>query len=327
MHSYPAWKIWLVFVVLALGLLLALPNLFGDAPALQLSRNDRTAVTDAGKQQILATLQSQGIAPESAYLEVDRLVLRFRDVDQQIKARDVMQDSSGREYLTALSHVPRTPAWMRSIGLQPMSLGLDLRGGVYFMYEVDTKGAVTQLLQSMESDYRTLLRKERIPFTAVTSNGADGVRIVLRSGEDAQKVTGLLRKQDPNLTVNTDVLGDGGSVSVTLSPAQIKQRQDFAIEQNITTLRNRVDELGVTEPIVARQGIDRTDQLWQFEVGQSLFEESAQLRLVNARAILQHGSYLFAKLGMGQTKHGSIGDSGMAKQCCLDFRRIDIDPA
>ena len=194
---------------------------------------------------------------DSSYLEGDRLVLRFDAPEARLKARDAVQKSLGTEYLLALSEVPRTPGWMRAIGLKPMSLGLDLRGGVYFMYEVDTLGAVKQLLTSMESDYRTMLRKERIPFNGVSSDGVDTVRIALRSGDDAQRVASLLRKQDPNLSIDTDTLGEGGSVSVQLSPAQIKQRQDFAIQQNITTLRNRVDELGVTEPIVARQGLDR----------------------------------------------------------------------
>src|SRR5512134_477116 len=188
MHNYPAWRIWLVFVVLVFGLLLALPNFFGDAPALQLSRNDRTAVGEAGQQQALATLQSKNIPVESSYLEDDRLVLRFRDVDAQIKARDAVQETLGREYLPALSHVPRTPSWMRSLGLQPMSLGLDLRGGVYFLYEVDVKGAVTQLLAGMERDYRQLLRNERIPFTGVSNDGVDTVRVTLRSGEDVNRV-------------------------------------------------------------------------------------------------------------------------------------------
>jgi preprotein translocase subunit SecD len=256
MHSYPAWKIWLVVIVLLVGTVLALPNVFGEAPALQLSRNDRTAVTEAQLQQLVGTLQSKGVTADSSYIEGDRVVLRFDDVNTRLKARDLVQ-GAGNEYLVALSDVPRTPGWMRKLGLKPMSLGLDLRGGVYFMYEVDAKGAVKQLLTSMESDYRTLLRKERIPFTGVTSDGVDSVKIGLRSGEDAQKVTNLLRQQDPNLVLNTDTLGEGGSVTVQLSPTQVKQRQDFAIQQNITTLRNRVDELGVTEPIVARQGLDR----------------------------------------------------------------------
>jgi preprotein translocase subunit SecD len=257
MHSYPAWKIWLVVIVLLVGTLLALPNVFGEAPALQLSRNDRTAATAEQMQQVVSTLQSKGIAVDSSYLEGDRLVLRFDDVNTRLKARDVVQSSTDKQYLVALSDVPRTPGWMRKMGLKPMSLGLDLRGGVYFMYEVDAKGAVKQLLTSMESDYRTLLRKERIPFTGVSSDGVDSVRIGLRTGDDARKAAALLRRQDPNLNVSTDLLGEGGSVQVQLSPTQIKQRQDFAIQQNITTLRNRVDELGVTEPIVARQGLDR----------------------------------------------------------------------
>jgi preprotein translocase subunit SecD len=257
MHTFPAWKIWLVFTVLAVALVLALPNFFGDAAALQLSRNDRTAATEAGRQQVVSLLQAQGVTPESSFLEADRLVLRFHDVDAQLKARDLLQTGVGREYLVALSRVPRTPAWIRKVGLKPMSLGLDLRGGVYFLYEVDVKGAVTQLLGSMERDYRVLLRKERIPFTAISNDGEGTVRIGLRTGEDATRVATLLRKQDPNNTVNKDLLGEGGSVTIKLSPAQIKQRQDFAIQQNITTLRNRVDELGVTEPIVSRQGVDR----------------------------------------------------------------------
>ena len=257
MHSYPAWKIWLVVIVLLAGTVLALPNVFGEAPALQLSRNDRTAVTDAQRQQVVSLLQSKDVTVENSYLEGDRLVLRFDDVSTRLKARDIVQQGTADEYLVALSDVPRTPGWMRALGLKPMSLGLDLRGGVYFMYEVDAQGAVKQLLTSMESDYRTMLRKERIPFTGVASDGVDTVRIGLRSGDDAERFASLLRKQDPNLSVDTDTLGEGGSVTVSLSPTQIKQRQDFAIQQNITTLRNRVDELGVTEPIVARQGLDR----------------------------------------------------------------------
>ncbi len=257
MHTYPAWKIWLVTIVLLVALLLALPNVFGEAPALQLSRNDRTPVTATGLGQVVDLLRSKGIAVENSYLEGDRLVLRFEDVNDRIRARDVVQESVGREYLVALSDVPRTPGWMRAIGLKPMSLGLDLRGGVYFMYEVDVRGAVKQLLAGMERDYRQLLRGERIPFAGISNDGVDTVRLTLRSGTDAQRVVSLLRRQDPNLTLDSTSRGEGAVVTVKLGPTQIKERQDFAIQQNITTLRNRVDELGVTEPIVARQGIDR----------------------------------------------------------------------
>ncbi|HWJ06291.1 MAG TPA: protein translocase subunit SecD [Steroidobacteraceae bacterium] len=257
MHTLAPWRLWLVFVTVVAGLLLALPNIYGDAPALQLSRNDRTPATEAGREQVVSLLQSKGVTVDSSYLEGDRMVLRFAGVDAQLNARDVVQETSGNEYLAALSHVPRTPRWMHALGLKPMSLGLDLRGGVYFLYEVDVKGAVTQLLSGMERDYRQQLRNQRIPFTAISSDNVDTVRIALRNGDDAGRVAALLRKQDVNSQISTNSLGEGGTVTVKLAPAQVSQRQDFAIQQNITTLRNRVDELGVSEPIVARQGKDR----------------------------------------------------------------------
>jgi preprotein translocase subunit SecD len=257
MHSYPAWKVWLVAIVLFAAALLALPNFFGDTPALQLSRNDRTAVAEADRGSVTAVLAGKNIPIESSYLSEDRLVLRFHTVEQQLEARDVLQESSGEDYLVALSHVPRTPGWVRVIGLKPMSLGLDLRGGVHFLYEVDVAGAVKQLLSSMERDYRTLLRDERIPFAGVRNNGADTVTIELRSAADAQRAAAAIRRQDATLSVATAVAGEGATLTVKLGPDHIRQRQDFAIQQNITTLRNRVDELGVAEPIVARQGLNR----------------------------------------------------------------------
>jgi len=282
MHTYPAWRLWLVAVVVAAALLLALPNIFGDAPALHLSRDDRAAFTDQNRAAVTSILEQGGIPVDAAWLEGDRLVLRFDEPTRQLQARDAINAAAPREYLVALSQAPRTPAWIRAIGLQPMSLGLDLRGGVYFLYEVDVAGAVKQLVASMERDYRTLLRNERIPFTAVAPAGTDGVKIELRSGADVPRVTAALRKQDPLITIEEDRLGEGGSVTVRLTPDQVKQRQDFAIQQNITTLRNRVDELGVTEPIVARQGIDRiTVQL------PGVQDPNEALRVLGATATLE----------------------------------------
>ena len=282
MHTYPAWRLWLVAVVVAAALLLALPNIFGDAPALHLSRDDRAAFTDQNRAAVTSILEQGGIPVDAAWLEGDRLVLRFDEPTRQLQARDAINAAAPREYLVALSQAPRMPDWIRAIGLQPMSLGLDLRGGVYFLYEVDVAGAVKQLVASMERDYRTLLRNERIPFTAVAPAGSDGVKIELRSGADVPRVTAALRKQDPLITIEEDRLGEGGSVTVRLTPDQVKQRQDFAIQQNITTLRNRVDELGVTEPIVARQGIDRiTVQL------PGVQDPNEALRVLGATATLE----------------------------------------
>ncbi len=257
MHSYPAWRSWLVAIVMLLALLLALPNVFGEGPALQLSRDDRSAVSEENQAEVAGILDSAGIPIEDSYIEDDRLVIRFADAAEQQAARTVIKEQAGREYLVALSQASRMPGWMRSLGLKPMSLGLDLRGGVYFLYEVDVVGAVTQLLASMERDYRTLLREERIPFSSVENDGADTVSITLRNVEDLDRAEAAMRKQDPLIALETSRVGGVGRLTVTLSPEQVKERQDFAIQQNITTLRNRVNELGVSEPIVARQGIDR----------------------------------------------------------------------
>ena len=257
MHSYPAWKVWLVAIVILVSALLALPNFYGDAPALQLSRNDRAAMAEADLGSVTTALAAKNIPIEASYLTEDRLVLRFHTVQQQLPARDVLQESMGEDYLVALSRVPRTPGWVRTIGLKPMSLGLDLRGGVHFLYEVDVDGAVKQLLSGMERDYRTLLRHERIPFTGVRNNGVDSVTIELRSAADAERATAEIRRPDPTLSVASSSAGEGAALTVKLGPDHIRQRQNFAIEQNITTLRNRVDELGVAEPIVARQGLNR----------------------------------------------------------------------
>jgi preprotein translocase subunit SecD len=282
MHTYPAWRLWLVAVVMALALLLALPNVFGEAPALQLSRNDRAAFTAQGQAAVTGILEQKGIPVDAAFIEGDRLILRFPGVEQQLAARDAIQQGAPREYLVALSQASRMPGWLRATGLKPMSLGLDLRGGVYFLYEVDVVGAVKQLIASMERDYRTLLREERIPFTGIQPDGVDGVKISLRTGADVDRVAAALRKQDPNVSLETSTLGEGGSVTVRLTPDQIKQRQDFAIQQNITTLRNRVDELGVTEPIVARQGVDRiTVQL------PGVQDPNEALRVLGATATLE----------------------------------------
>jgi preprotein translocase subunit SecD len=282
MHSYPAWRLWLVAVVMFGALVLALPNVFGEAPALQLSRDDRAPFNEQTQAGVTAVLAAKSIPVEAAHIEGDRLVLRFADAEQQLAARNAIQQGTKGEYLVALSQWSRMPGWMRAVGLKPMSLGLDLRGGVYFLYEVDVAGAVKQLLASMERDYRTLLRNERIPFTGIQAEGADAVGITLRSGDDVERAVAALRKQDSTLSIDGSRDGAGGTVTVRLTPEQLKQRQDFAIQQNITTLRNRVDELGVTEPIVARQGVDRiTVQL------PGVSDPNEALRVLGATATLE----------------------------------------
>jgi preprotein translocase subunit SecD len=257
MYQFPRWKYWLVVIVLIAGLLFFVPNLFGEEPALQLARQDRGVIGDPGRDRVLSALTAKSVTPTATYAEKDRLVLRFRTPEDQQKAREIINGDTNHEYLVALTKASRMPGWMRAIGLKPMSLGLDLRGGVYFLYEVDVQGAIDQMLQVLERDIRTELRDARVSYSAVTSADST-VKIVLRSAEDLAAADKAVREHNPELTLVSDAgAADGPTLTATVTPTQIRARRDAAIQQNIITLRNRVDELGVSEPIVARQGLER----------------------------------------------------------------------
>ncbi|MET0534630.1 MAG: protein translocase subunit SecD [Steroidobacter sp.] len=256
MYQFAKWKYWLVIIVMVVGTLYALPNVFGEGPSLQLSRNDRAPMDQAKTDQVTNLLSADGVPVETSYLEKDRLVLRFADTATQTKARDTIAKRGNGEFLVALSSASRAPEWMRRIGLKPMSLGLDLRGGVHFVYEVDTQGAIEQSLDRMERDTRTTLRDRKIGYTAVTRNG-DVVRVALRDPADESKALEALRTPDGGVLVTSSQGAEGLVLEMRMTPAEVKRRQDIAVQQNITTLRNRVDELGISEPIVTRQAINR----------------------------------------------------------------------
>ena len=260
MYQIPTWRYWLVAVTLVLGLLLALPNVFGTDPAIQLARDDRAIIDTAGMEKVRGMLEARNVVPNTSYLEEGRLMLRFPHVDDQIKARDAIEAAAPGEYVVALTDVPRTPSLLRRMGFKPMSLGLDLRGGVHFMYQVDVQGAIDLAFERMAQDVRAQLREARIPYTEVIKEGTF-VNVALRPGADVAAARQTIQGSDPGIVIS-ESQRDGAEgpvtvLNVTFSPDRLKQRQDFAIEQNITTLRNRVNELGVSEPIVARQGTDR----------------------------------------------------------------------
>ena len=256
MYHFSRWKYWLVILVILVGTLFALPNVFGEGPALQLSRNDRVAMDAAAQQRVLGVLEAAKLAPEVSYLVKDRLVMRFSDDEQRTAAQEAIVKGTKGDYLVALSSVPRTPEFMREVGLKPMSLGLDLRGGVHFVYEVDVQGALVQAMERMERDARTTLRDKRVPYGAVTQ-GDGAVRVVLRNASDLQAALDALKAPDGSLQLTSGEGADGTYVEMRMTPQELKRRQDVAIEQNITTLRNRVDELGIAEPIVTRQAANR----------------------------------------------------------------------
>jgi len=255
MHHYPLWKSMTVLAVVLVSIVLALPNVFGETAALQLSRKDRAAFTEASVQELGQLLERQSIAYEDAYVDADgRLWVRFGDVERQIEARDLIAREYEGQFAIATTFASRAPRWLAGLGLKPMSLGLDLRGGMYLVYEVDVEGAVTQLTQVLERDLRKVLRDARIPYDEVAAAGPT-VRLVVKDPAQAADALDAVRKFDPQLDVRAGDLP--GRVLVELTPDQIRQRQDFAIQQNITALNNRVNALGVAEPVIQRQGLNR----------------------------------------------------------------------
>jgi preprotein translocase subunit SecD len=255
MHQYPLWKSVTVLVVMLLAVLLALPNVFGEAPALQMSRKDRAAFTSESAPEFEQLLQRESIAFEDAYADADgRMWIRFDDVEQQMAARDAIQKSYEGQFAVATTFASKAPRWLTRLGLKPMSLGLDLRGGIYLVYEVDVEGAVAQLTQVLERDLRKTLREARIQYDEVAAAGPL-VRVVLKDPARADDAKKAIREFDRELQ-----LEDGatpGTLVARLTEDQIRQRQDFAIQQNITALNNRVNALGVAEPVIQRQGLNR----------------------------------------------------------------------
>jgi len=255
MNHFPAWKNLLILAVVVIGALIAIPNLFGDDPALQVSRSSGSAMTELEFSQISLALDEQKIGYSRLYEQDGRAMVLFDVVEDQLLASDVLRDSLGKAYVVALTLAPRTPDWMRGIGLKPMSLGLDLRGGVHFLFEVDIDGAVELRLKQYESDFDKLLRKDRIKRK--TRLVGDEVRITLGDVGDVDRAEELLRDADPDIDLSRRTEAGNVIIIARMTEDQVKQRRDFAIQQNTVTLRNRVNELGVAEPLVQRQGLDR----------------------------------------------------------------------
>jgi preprotein translocase subunit SecD len=265
MLEFPRWKYWLVGLVVAIGLLLALPNVYGEDPALQVALKSHAAVDQMQEQSVLQLLDQQHIPVKRAYLDGGRLILAFDNVAAQLRARDLVDAKLADNYSSALSYASRDPNWMRAMGLKAMPLGLDLRGGLYLLYQVDINSAVNQLLGSYDQSFRRGLQDAHVPFTDITtftspnSTIPNGLRIHLPPGADAAQAQAALQKVDNTLTfsINKGSAAGGPTIDMALTPAQITAREDYAIDQNLTTLSNRVNEMGVSEPIVQRQGLDR----------------------------------------------------------------------
>ncbi len=255
MNRYPLWKYLLLLVVLVVGLLYALPNLYGEDPAIQISKRDG-AVSTALQSQVETVLKKDGFRYKRIEHDGSSLLVRFYNTDTQLKAIDQIKTALGNQYVVAVNLAPATPSWLRAIGANPMYLGLDLRGGVHFLLQIDMEAAVGQVLDRDETGMRRFLMSKQVQYRAVTRS-KEQLFIRFPDAATRDKAQGLLSNEYRDL-VFAPVTHDGGpSLSAKLSDAALRQTQQYAMEQNITTLRNRVNELGVAEPVIQRQGQDR----------------------------------------------------------------------
>jgi len=262
MNRYPLWKNATVLIALVLGLLYTLPNFFGEAPAVQVASVKATHKADARLMaQVEAALKAAGIVPQGVVLDLNSVRVRLADTDTQLKARDAIEKAvnpvaADASYSVALNLVSNSPNWLTGLHALPMYLGLDLRGGVHFLLQVDMKGALTKRLDSVGADLRSLLRDKNVRHGGISREGLT-VAIRFREAEIRDKARAVLTENQPDLQLVDAQDGPDFKLMATLKPQAEKRIQEFAVKQNITTLHNRINELGVAEPVIQQQGIDR----------------------------------------------------------------------
>ena len=256
MNHYPLWQNLLIALIVVGGALLASPNLYGDDPAIQVSHPELATRSAEIGARVAALLDAQKIPHLAPEIDVGRMLVRFPDATSQLRANDALRDGLGEPHKIALNLAPRTPRWMQQLGLRPMKLGLDLRGGVYFLLQVDMKAALGQALERYEADSRALLRKDEIRYSVAVRDG-DSVLIRFRevAARDAARKT--LAREFPELAFEEAATETEATLRLTLSPQRLTEIRSSAVQQNVTTLRKRVNELGVAEPIVQQQGAER----------------------------------------------------------------------
>ncbi len=257
MNRYSSWKYILILIVVVVGIIYALPNLYGSAPALQISASSAAAeVSELTELQVNIALDDANIESVSMELGDGRLTIKFADEETQLRAKDVLQEALGRSHVIALNLAPNTPYWLRNLGAEPMFLGLDLRGGVHFLMEVDMEAAVKTSEERYVSDIRTLLRENKVRYKTITRNDEGG--LLVRYRDAVQRVDGerLIKDNFRDLDV-IDTKTEAPETRLILNPNVVKETQKNALQQNITTLRKRVNELGVAEPVIQQQGLKR----------------------------------------------------------------------
>lgn len=254
MLDFPRWKAITVIVLVALSILYALPNLYPKDPAIQITAN-RGAVIDAELQErIHGELQKNALDPKQISIDDKMLMIRMANSNDQLKASDLIRPFLGSQYTVAMNLAPTTPAWLEAVKGKPAVLGLDLQGGVYFLMEVDQKAALDKRIGGFVDDIRAILRKEKIRYTNVTRQG-NNILVELRDASQANEANKAIKENSPELQLASG--GTDAQIVATVNEAELKTIVDNALEQNIGTLRKRIDELGVAEPVIQRQGNNR----------------------------------------------------------------------
>lgn len=258
LNKYPLWKNLLILVVLAIGFVYALPNVFPDDYAVQITgARSGTEISQDTIDRATGALEEAGIAIKGVDQQERSALIRVNSSEDQLEARPVVQQALGDEYLVALNMAESTPGWLKAVGAGPMKLGLDLRGGVHFLLEVDMETAVTQRLEATASQIKSELREERIRYRGGDVSEDNKILLSFRSEQDREEAFDLVRGSYNEFLLDERTEGEDYLLELSLSEQEIQQIQDYAIEQNLTTIRNRVNELGVAEPLVQRQGADR----------------------------------------------------------------------
>ena len=251
LNKYPLWKTLMVLLIVAIGALYASPNLYGEDPAVQISGLRGIETNAATLDVVKSKLDESKISYASIVMEGGQILARFSDTEQQLRARDLLDETIGDEYSVALNLTPATPEWLASLGGTPMKLGLDLSGGVSFLMEVNMKEAINKAQESLVDDFRTALRGEKIRYRSVKKVD-DAIAVQFRNLEDLDNAETFLEKQNQSLLFISDE--DSLTLSAKMTEQKLKETREYALQQNITIIRNRVNELGVAEPLVQRQG-------------------------------------------------------------------------
>ncbi|MBK1726409.1 protein translocase subunit SecD [Halorhodospira neutriphila] len=257
MNRYPLWKYLLVVAVLAVGAVYALPNLFGEDPSVVVTTDDGGYPAESTRSEVLAFLEEREIPPMAAERRDQRWVLRYGSTDRQMRASDLVDGKLGAGHSVAMTLVPSTPEWLRALGAEPMFLGLDLRGGVHFLMEVDVEALIEDTVEGYQQDIRTLLRQERIRYTALELADGAAVRVAFRTPEAREQAAAAIEEGVEGVQLRTAEEGGEPLLIAAVGEQQRREMRDRAVQQNLTTLRNRVNELGIAEPVVQRQGARR----------------------------------------------------------------------